>query len=93
MAINPAPSSHIPDGLNFLFPNFESKFRNPTMLFDKTLIELNILLDSIKCFVMKENDIFFNFNTDSRINLCASAQYLRYVEDNHQGYRLTLSDF
>ena len=28
-----------------------------------------ILLDSFKCFVMKKNGIFFNFNIDSRISL------------------------
>ena len=28
-ASNPAPSSHIPVGLNFLFPNFESNEQQP----------------------------------------------------------------
>ena len=39
-ATNPSPSSHIPVGLNFLFPNFESNFRNRAMLLDETLIKL-----------------------------------------------------
>ena len=39
MATDLASSSPIPDGLNFLFPNFVIKNRNQAMLFDKTLIE------------------------------------------------------
>ena len=42
-----------------------------------------IMLDCLKCFVMNKNGIFFNFNTDSRISLCARAHYLRYVEGKH----------
>ena len=41
MATNPAPSWHIPVGLNFLFRNFESKIRIRAMLLDETLMELS----------------------------------------------------
>ena len=36
---------------------------------------------------------FFNFNTDSRINLCVRAQCLRYVDGKHQCYRMAFLDF
>ena len=40
MAINPSPSLPIPVGLNFCLLILKAKFRNWTMLFDGTLIEL-----------------------------------------------------
>ena len=42
---------------------------------------------------MKKNGIVFNLYTDSRINTCARAHCLRYVEGNHQGCRIAYSDF
>ena len=53
--------------LNFLFPILRAKFRNRAMLFDEPLIELfhtDILLDSLKCFVMKKNG---NVSTSTQI--------------------------
>ena len=37
--------------------------------------------------------VFFNFITDSRINLWVSAHYLKYVDSKHQGHGVAFSDF
>ena len=42
---------------------------------------------------MKKMTFFFNFNTDSRISLCARAHRLRYVEVKLQGHRIGFSGF
>ena len=72
------------------------------MLFDETLIELLdtdssfiriFCLTLFKMFCNEENGIFFNFNTDSSISLCARAHYLRYVKGKHQGHCITFSEF
>ena len=42
---------------------------------------------------MEKNDIFFNSNSDSGINVYARAYNLRYVEDNHKGNRIAFLDF
>ena len=39
----------------------------------------------------EEKRHFFNFNTDSRISLCAMSHY--HVEGRHQGHRIAFSDF
>ena len=44
-------------------------------------------------FCSEENWHFVNFNTDSRISLCARAHYLKYVKGTHQGHRIAFSDF
>ena len=44
-------------------------------------------------FLDEEKWQFFNFNTESRICLCARAHYLRYVEGQHQGHQIALSHF
>ena len=64
-----------------------AKFRNRAMLFDETLIELSntdihfkrifCLRDEVAKNVMKKNGFFFDFNTDSRISLCARAHHSR----------------
>ena len=41
----------------------------------------------------EEKWYFFNFNTDSRISLCARAYYFKYVEGTHQGHGIAFSDF
>ena len=71
------------------------------MLFDEILIDFfnndigfkRIFCLQFKMFCNDEKWQFFNFNTDSRISLCAKAHYLRYVESKHQGYRKAFSDF
>ena len=44
------------------------------------------MIDSLKCFVLMENGIVFNFNTDNRISLCSWAQYLKYAKFKCQGF-------
>ena len=46
-----------------------------------------------KLFCNKETLHFFNFNTYSRISLCAREHYLRYVEGKHQCHRIAFWDF
>ena len=46
-----------------------------------------------KLFCNEEILHFLNFNTYSRISLCARGHYLRYVQGKHQGHRIALSDF
>ena len=65
------------------------------MLFDEILIERfdNTSTWQIKIVFSEENLHVINFNTDSRISLCARAHYLEYVKETHQGHRITFSDF
>ena len=42
---------------------------------------------------MKVPLYIFNFNTYTRISVCARVHYLRYVEGKHQGHRIAFSDF
>ena len=61
------------------------------MHFDETLFKLvdtnNVLRGfsalQFKLFCNEEKFHFFNFNTFSRISLCAMGHYLRYVEGKH----------
>ena len=46
-----------------------------------------------KMFCCGEKGIFVNCNTDSKINLCYRALFLRYVAGQNRGYRIALSDF
>ena len=41
----------------------------------------------------EEKRHFFNFNTDSRISLCVSAHFLKYVMGTHKGHGKAFSDF
>ena len=36
---------------------------------------------------------YLNFNTDSRISVCVSAHYLKYIKGTHQGHQVAFSDF
>ena len=71
------------------------------MLFDDRHIDppdTDISFDRIFCLLLKmvcneEKRYFLNFNTDSRISLCARSHYLRCVEGRHQGHRIAFSDF
>ena len=44
-------------------------------------------------FCNEEKLHFLNFNTYSRISLCARGHYFMYVEGKHQGHRIAFSDF
>ena len=96
-ATNPAPSSHIPVGLNFCFLFLRAKFRNGAMLF----LSFSTLISVVRGYSAWQFEMFcdeekwdlFTFNTYSRIFLCASAHYVRYVEGKHQLHLKAFSDF
>ena len=102
-ATNPSPSSHIPVVLNFLFPNFEEKKKEIGQCYSmrhslnfSTLMILVLRGYSawqLKFFCNEEKLHFFNFNTYSRISLCAKRHFFMYVEGKHQGDWIAFSDF
>ena len=71
------------------------------MLLDETLIKLLTLIlvlrgysaRQLNLFCNEEKLHFFNFNTYSRIILCARGHYFMYVEGKHQGHGIAFSDF
>ena len=71
-AYKSSSSSHITMGLTFCSLFLKTKFRNRAMLFDETLIVLfwtlisfykDILLGSLKCFIIKKNVFFLSIST------------------------------
>ena len=99
MATNPAPSSYIQMGQNFLFLIFETKIqkyyvmRHSLNYWTLVLFYKGCYICQFEIFCCREKGIFVNFSTDSKISLCSRALFLRHVVGQNQSYRIALSDF